>query len=157
MAGHERAVVRGSTLPRCRRCDGGTVSATVSGVGTGATGPVTGAVSPLGSAGCPVHVGRSAPSAEAIGSTACGSAARLASGASGPRVRTDTIPTTMTAIAETKMTAVVPTRSEIGPTMMIGRKLATDTSIPRTPNTRPRTSSGRSSWSPVWAGMATSP
>ena len=56
-----------------------------------------------------------------------------------------------------RITAVVPTWSEIGPTMMIGRKLATDTSMFRTPNTRPRTSSGRSSWSWVWAGMATNP
>ena len=55
------------------------------------------------------------------------------------------------------MTAVVPTRSEIGPTMMIGRKLATETSIPSTPKTRPRTSSGRSSWSWVCDGMATRP
>ena len=67
---------------------------------------------------------------------------------------TPTAPTTM---AVTKMTAVVPTRSEIGPTTMIGRKLATETSIPRTPKTRPRTSSGRSSWSCVWAEMATQP
>ena len=43
-------------------------------------------------------------------------------------------------------------RSEIGPTMMIGRKLATDTSMLRIPNTRPRTSSGRSSWSWVCEG-----
>ncbi len=41
--------------------------------------------------------------------------------------------------------------------MMIGAKLATDTSMLRTPNTRPRTSSGRSSWSCVWDGMATNP
>ena len=64
---------------------------------------------------------------------------------------------TATPTAITKITAVVPTRSEIGPTMMIGRKLATETSIPRTPKTRPRTSSGRSSWSCVCDGMATSP
>ena len=51
----------------------------------------------------------------------------------------------------------VPIRSEIGPTMMIGRKLDTDTSMLSTPNTRPRTSSGRSSWSWVCAGIATQP
>ena len=39
--------------------------------------------------------------------------------------------------------------------MMIGRKLATETSMLRMPNTRPRASSGRSSWSCVWAGIAT--
>ena len=43
------------------------------------------------------------------------------------------------------------------PTMRIGAKLATDTSMFRTPNTRPRTSSGRSSWSCVWDGIATKP
>ena len=48
---------------------GGTVTATVSGVGTGATGPETGSASPLGAVGCPVQVGRSAPNAEAMGST----------------------------------------------------------------------------------------
>ena len=46
-------------------------------------------------------------------------------------------------------------RSAIGPTTRIGRKLATDTSMFRTPKTRPRTSSGRSSWSWVWDGIAT--
>ena len=60
-----------------------------------------------------------------------------------------------TPIDITKTTAVVPTRSAIGPTMMIGRKLAVEMSMFRTPKTRPRTSSGRSSWSWVWAGMAT--
>ena len=40
--------------------------------------------------------------------------------------------------------------------MMIGRKLATETSMFSTPKTRPRTSSGRSSWSWVCDGMATS-
>ena len=74
-----------------------------------------------------------------------------------PRVATDTNPVIITPIAMTKMTAVVPTSSEIRPTTMIGRKLAIETSIPSTPNTRPRTSSGRSSWSCVWDGMATSP
>ena len=64
---------------------------------------------------------------------------------------------TDTPMAITKMTTVVPTKSEIGPTMMIGRKLATETSMPRTPKTRPRTSSGRSSWSCVCDGMATRP
>ena len=53
------------------------------------------------------------------------------------------------------MTAVVPINVEIGPTMRIGRKLATETSIPSTPKTRPRTSSGRSSWSWVCDGIAT--
>ena len=53
------------------------------------------------------------------------------------------------------MTVVVPMRSEIVPAMMIGRKLETDTSMFRMPKTRPRTSSGRSSWSWVWDGMAT--
>ncbi len=52
-------------------------------------------------------------------------------------------------------TAVVPIQSAIGPTMRIGRKLATDTSMFRMPNTRPRTSSGRSSWSCVCEGIAT--
>ena len=44
--------------------------------------------------------------------------------------------------------------SEIGPTMMIGRKLPTDTSMLRIPKTRPRTAGGISSWSSVWAGIA---
>ena len=110
---------------------------------------------PLGSSrSC--QVGRSAPSAAAIGSTVCGSAAYCASEArSGPRTTTDATPDTSTTRATVTRTHVVPTRSEIGPTMMIGRKLATETSMFRTPNTRPRTSSGRSSWSWVCDGMAT--
>ena len=52
-------------------------------------------------------------------------------------------------------TVVVPTKSDSGPTIRIGRKLATDTSMLRMPNTRPRTSSGRSSWSWVCDGIAT--
>ena len=60
-------------------------------------------------------------------------------------------------MATAMSTAVVPMTSEIGPTMMIGRKLATETSMFRTPKTRPRTSSGRSSWSCVCDGMATKP
>ena len=62
---------------------------------------------------------------------------------------------TSTPMATISITVAVPMRSEIGPTMMIGRKLDTDTSMFRTPKTRPRTSSGRSSWSWVCAGMAT--
>jgi hypothetical protein len=54
-----------------------------------------------------------------------------------------------------RRTAVLPSTSDSGPTMMIGRKLDSDTSMLRTPNTRPRVSSGMSSWSCVWAGIAT--
>ena len=39
--------------------------------------------------------------------------------------------------------------------MMMGRKLETETSMLRTPNTRPRASSGMSSWSCVCDGIAT--
>ena len=60
-------------------------------------------------------------------------------------------------VATARITTVVPTRSENGPTMMIGRKLAIDTSMFSTPKTRPRTSSGRSSWSCVCDGIATKP
>ena len=73
----------------------------------------------------------------------------------GLRLRTLATPAMITAMATTSMTVAVPIRSEIGPTMMIGRKLETDTSMLSTPKTRPRTSSGRSSWSWVWDGMAT--
>ena len=52
-------------------------------------------------------------------------------------------------------TVALPTKSATGPTMMIGRKLATETSMLRMPNTRPRTSSGMSSWSCVCDGIAT--
>ena len=38
--------------------------------------------------------------------------------------------------------------------MMIGRRLATDTSMLRMPKTRPRTACGISAWSSVWAGIA---
>ena len=41
--------------------------------------------------------------------------------------------------------------------MMIGRMLATEMSMLRTPNTRPRTSAGMSSWSWTCAEMATIP
>ncbi len=60
-------------------------------------------------------------------------------------------------MATATMTAVVPIRSEMGPTTMIGRKLATEISMFSTPKTRPRTSSGRSSWSWVCEGIATKP
>jgi len=69
----------------------------------------------------------------------------------------ETTPDAATAMAIVRITAVVPKRSEIGPTMMIGRMLATDTSMFKTPKTRPRTSSGRSSWSCVWLEIATMP
>ena len=65
------------------------------------------------------------------------------------------MPAMSTPIAPISMTLADPMTSEIGPTMMIGRKLDTDTSMFRIPKTRPRTSSGRSSWSCVCAGMAT--
>ena len=67
------------------------------------------------------------------------------------------MPDASTPTPTTSITVPVPIRSEIGPTMMIGRKLDTDTSMFSTPNTRPRTSSGRSSWSWVCAGIATAP
>ena len=57
--------------------------------------------------------------------------------------------------AQSMITAVGPMASATGPTMMMGRKLARLTSVLRTPNTRPRTSSGSSSWSAVCAGTAT--
>ena len=101
--------------------------------------------------------GLAVPSSTATGSSSWAGLGRLSDFGSGPRVMIEITPMTATAIARTKMTAVVPTTSEIGPTMMIGRKLATETSIPRTPKTRPRTSSGRSSWSCVCDGMATRP
>ena len=56
-----------------------------------------------------------------------------------------------------RITLVVPTTSAMGPTTMIGTKLATETSMLRTPNTRPRTDAGRSSWSWVWLEIATIP
>ena len=103
-----------------------------------------------------LHDGRSAPSAAAIGSTVRGSFALWTSvDESGPRIVTDAIPVTRTITATVTRTAVVPATSEIGPTMMIGTKLATETSMFRMPKTRPRTSSGRSSCSWVWAGIAT--
>ena len=75
----------------------------------------------------------------------------------GSRLNTLATPAASTPMATTNMTVAVPMRSEIGPTMMIGRKLETDTSMLRTPKTRPRTSVGRSSCNWVWAGMATAP
>ena len=45
--------------------------------------------------------------------------------------------------AQARMTVGVPTKSAIGPTMMMGTKLARLTSVLRTPKTRPRTSSGK--------------
>ena len=76
-------------------------------------------------------------------------------GLSGPRRMIDTMPEAMIRIPTAYSTLFVPIPSESGPTMMIGRKLAVETSMFRTPNTRPRTSSGSSSWSCVWDGMAT--
>ena len=141
------------------------VAATGSGIGSGIGlgSPLT--VSTSGSAwyglagtpGSARQVGRSAPSAAASGSSACGSAEAPDIPIEGSRLNTLATPTARTAMATTRMTAVVPTTSEIGPTMMIGRKLATETSMLRTPKTRPRTSSGRSSWSCVCAGIATKP
>ena len=57
--------------------------------------------------------------------------------------------------AHMMMTAVGPMTSAMGPAMMMGTKLARLTRVFRTPKTRPRTSSGSSSWSAVWAGTAT--
>ena len=42
----------------------------------------------------------------------------------GWRLRTDVMPTTVTSSPTNTITTAVPTTSEIGPTMMIGRKLA---------------------------------
>ena len=79
------------------------------------------------------------------------------SGATGPRATTETMPRTRIIAATVRMTLVVPTKSAMGPTTMIGTKLATETSMFRTPKTRPRTASGRSSWSWVWLEIATIP
>ncbi len=54
-----------------------------------------------------------------------------------------------TTIADPNTTADGPTESAIGPTMMIGRKLAMLTSMLSTPKTRPRMFSGSSSCSCV--------
>src|SRR6188472_4678320 len=62
---------------------------------------------------------------------------------------------TPTIAAQVMITTVGPVTSAMGPTMMMGKKLARLTRVLRTPNTRPRTSSGSSSWSAVWAGTAT--
>ena len=65
------------------------------------------------------------------------------------------MPETRIAIATRNRTVALPNRSATGPTMMIGAKLATETSMLRMPNTRPRASSGISSWSCVCDGIAT--
>ena len=81
--------------------------------------------------------------------------ASASAGRSAPRWTTLAIPHSPTKMLTARMTLSVPTTSAIGATMMIGARLAIETSMFRTPKTRPRTSSGNSSWSWVWDAIET--
>ena len=57
--------------------------------------------------------------------------------------------------ARAMTTGIRPKMSAIVPTTTIGSRLPIEMSMFRMPKTRPRTFSSISSWSSVWAGMAT--
>ena len=90
-----------------------------------------------------------------IGSTGSMFTGRAEPVTAGWAKRTDRTPTPPTMSAEMTMTDDEPIASASGPTMMIGTNDARLTSMFSTPNTRPRTSDGSSSWSEVCAGTAT--
>ena len=67
----------------------------------------------------------------------------------------ETMPETRIAIATRNRTVALPSDVRHRPDDDDRRKLATETSMLRMPNTRPRASSGISSWSCVCDGIAT--